>query len=50
MVALLLSISSVANGFITNSEGRIYVDALNLNVGGDFTFSESANDLYLEGK
>ena len=32
------------NGFITNSEGRLYVDALNLNVGGDFTFSESAND------
>ena len=36
--------SVVDNGFITNSEGRLYVDALNLNVGGDFSFSESAND------
>ena len=35
------------NGFITNSEGRIYVDSFNLNVDGDFIFSASANNLTL---
>ena len=31
--------------FYTNNNGRLFVNALNLNVGGDFTFSESANNL-----
>ena len=31
--------------FYTNNNGRININALNLNVGGDFTFSASANNL-----
>ena len=31
----------INNTFLTNSAGRIIVNAFNLNVGGDFTFSES---------
>ena len=33
--------------FYTNNNGRLFVNALNLNVDGDFTFSESANNLTL---
>ena len=36
---------AVGNVFLTNSEGRIFVDVLNLNVDGDFTFSNSTNNL-----
>ena len=36
---------AVNNVFLTNSEGRIFVDVLNLNVDGDFTFSNSTNNL-----
>ena len=33
------------NGFITNTEGRIFADAFNLTVTGDFIFSNSARNL-----
>ena len=33
--------------FYTNNNGRLFVNALNLNVDGDFSFSESANNLTL---
>ena len=33
--------------FLTNNNGRIEVNAFNLNVGGDFTFSNSANNFTL---
>ena len=40
----IVSYSAAFDTFHTNSEGRITVNALNLNVGGDFTFSNSANN------